>query len=291
MLSSRLGSVLILIVAMLGIQFGASFAKQLFPLVGAPGATTLRLCFSALVLCLVFRPWRVRLDAAARRSILIYGLSVGGMNTLLYLAIDRIPLGIAVALEFTGPLAVALWTSRRPLDFVWLLLAAGGLLLLLPTHQLSAGLDPLGVAYALGAGVCWFLYIIFGQKSGAAVSGGAAIAWGMAVGALLVLPLGIATAGRQLLEPSVLPIGLAVALVTSVIPYSLEMVVLRRLPAKTFSILMSLEPALGALSGFLVLREALTATQTLAILCIITASLGSTLLAKPTPPPTPEVVN
>ena len=180
----------LLVVAMTSIQSGASLAKSLFPLVDAEGTTALRLSLAALILCVVMRPWRTRPNFAAWRSLLGYGLSLGAMNLLFYMSLKTIPLGIAVALEFTGPLALALFSSRRLLDFVWIVLAVLGLWLLLPDTAADDHLDPTGMALALAAGVCWALYILFGQKAGAA-HGAQTVAFGTLVAALLVLPVGL----------------------------------------------------------------------------------------------------
>ncbi len=268
-------SILTVLVAMASIQFGASLAKRLFPVVGAPGTTALRLFFATLILGLVWRPWRGKLTRRELLAVVTYGASLGGMNLLFYLALARIPLGIAVAIEFTGPLAVALFASRRPLDFLWAALAVCGIVLILPISGASKALDWVGVGLALGAGLCWALYILFGQKAGASVHGGKATALGMATAALLVCPIGVADAGRALLDWSILPFALGVAVLSSALPYSLEMIALKQLPTRTFGILMSVEPALGALSGLLFLGERLTVGQWVAIACIILASVGS----------------
>ena len=282
--SALLVPIAMLVVAMVSIQSGASLAKNLFPLVGAEGTPTLRLVLGAIILSLVMQPWRTRLDLRKCQSLLAYGLALGGMNLLFYMSLQSIPLGIAVALEFTGPLALALFSSRRLLDFVWVVLAIVGLWMLLPTGVTQNPIDPLGAALALGAGVCWALYIIFGQKAGAE-HGRHTVALGTWVAALLVLPIGVWHAGSDLLSLDLLPIALGVAVLSSALPYSLEMVALTRIPARTFGTLMSIEPAFGALSGLLFLGEVLTITQWLAILAIITASVGTTLSMRKEPSP------
>lgn len=263
-----------LVVAMVSFQAGASIAKQLIPTLGAPGTTALRLGLSAIMVALLQRPWRHVPTRAAMPVILIYGLSLGIMNFVFYLALRTIPLGIAVALEFTGPLVVALLHSRRRLDYLWIALAAIGLLLLLPITRTSAGLDPVGVLWALAAGVCWALYIVFGQKAGRAHGAGAST-WGMIIAACAIVPIGIADAGRALIAPSVLPLGVGVAILSSALPYTLEMTALRRLSARTYGVLMSFEPALAALIGLVVLDELLTPNQWIAIGAIIAASIGT----------------
>ncbi|WP_460415966.1 threonine/homoserine exporter RhtA [Pseudomonas sp. microsymbiont 2] len=284
-LAATLFPIGLLLIAMASIQSGASLAKSMFPVVGAQGTTALRLIFASIIMLLLLRPWRARLDASTLRSVIIYGMALGGMNFLFYMSLRSVPLGIAVALEFTGPLAVALWASRRALDFVWIALAVIGLLLLIPVGQTGSELDPVGAAYALGAGVCWALYILYGQKAGAE-NGIQTAALGVVIAAIFVAPIGIAHAGSALLTPALLPVALGVAILSTALPYSLEMVALTRMPARTFGTLMSIEPAFGALSGLLFLGERLTAWQWLAILAIITASVGATLsMKRETPPP------
>ncbi|MCP3136884.1 EamA family transporter [Pyxidicoccus xibeiensis] len=273
-------AVLTVLIAMCSIQVGASLAKRLFPLVGAQGTTALRLLFAALILLAVGRPWRKRLSRAEVRSVLVYGAALGVMNLTFYLALERIPLGIAVAIEFTGPLGVALLSTRKAVDFVWALLAIVGVVLILPLTGTSQALDWIGVGWALAAGTCWALYILFGQKAVASVHGGTVTSLGMATAALLVVPFGVAHAGTALLDVSLLPFALGVAVLSSALPYSLEMIALKRLPTRTFGILMSVEPALAALSGLLLLDERLTWVQWTAIGCIVLASVGSSASSK-----------
>lgn len=265
-----------LLIAMSSYQCGAAVAKQLFPHVGAQGATAFRLGLGALMLLVVRRPWRTVRRDADWRALWGYGLSMGVMNLVFYMALRTIPLGIAVALEFTGPLAIALFSSRRAVDFAWIVLAVIGLLLLLPLRGQAHALDPVGVLYALAAGVGWALYILFGQKAGAS-HGGDAVTLGIAIGALVAVPVGVAHAGSALLSPAWLPFGLGVAVLSSVLPYSLEMVALTRLPARTFSVLLSLEPAIAALAGVVFLGERLDTLQWLAITAIIAASAGAAI--------------
>ena len=198
------------------------------------------------------------------------------MNYLFYLSIQRIPLGVAVALEFTGPLAVALFGSRRPLDFVWVALAVLGLWFLLPLGQSVAQIDPIGALLALGAGACWAVYILTGQRAGEE-HGPATVAMGSLIAALVFVPMGMIQASDTLFQWGLLLPGLGIAILSTALPYSLEMVALTRMPSKTFGTLMSMEPALAALSGMVFLGETLTATQTLALGAIILASMGSTL--------------
>ncbi|MBF6027205.1 threonine/homoserine exporter RhtA [Pseudomonas sp. P115] len=266
----------LLLIAMASVQSGASLAKSMFPIVGAQGTTALRLIFASVIMLLLLRPWRAKLTAKSLRTVIIYGMALGGMNFLFYMSLRSVPLGIAVALEFTGPLAVAIYASRRAVDFLWIALAITGLLLLIPMGEASQGIDPLGAAYALGAGICWALYILFGQKAGND-NGVQTAALGVMIAALFVAPIGIMHAGAALLTPALIPVALGVAILSTALPYTLEMVALTRLPARTFSTLMSIEPAFGALSGLLFLQEHLSLAQWLAITCIILASVGATL--------------
>jgi inner membrane transporter RhtA len=274
--ASLLFPLLLLLIAMASIQTGASLAKSLFPVVGAQGTTTLRLIFASLIMLIILRPWRARLTARSLRTVVIYGIALGGMNFLFYMSLRTVPLGIAVALEFTGPLAVALLSSRKAVDFVWVVLAGSGLLLLIPTGASSTQLDLPGVCYALGAGVCWAAYILFGQKAGAD-NGVQTAALGVMIAALFIAPIGIVHAGSALFDLALIPAALGVAILSTALPYSLEMVALTRMPARTFGTLASLEPVFAALSGLIFLHEMLSVTQWLAIGAIIIASIGATL--------------
>jgi len=276
-LASTLLSVGVLLVAMFSFQAGASIAKGLFATVGAQGAAALRLAFGTILLLAAFRPWRAWPTAAAWRPILGYGISLGVMNLLFYTALTTVPLGVAVALEFSGPLAVAMMASRRPVDFLWIALAVGGLLLILrPTGSATSALDPFGVACALGAGVCWALYIVFGQRAGGE-HGMHSAALGTVIAALIVIPVGVAQAGAALLSPHALLFGAGVGLLGTALPYALEMIALRALPTRTFGTLMSLEPAVGALAGLVLLHQVLSPTQWLAIAAVVAASIGATV--------------
>lgn len=268
--------VIILLIAMTSIQGGASLAKSLFPLVGAPGVTALRLALGTLILVIVFKPWRLRFTREQRLPLLFYGLSLGAMNYMFYLAIQTVPLGVAVALEFTGPLAVALFASRRTVDFIWVILAVLGLWYLLPLGQDVTHVDLTGAAFALGAGACWAIYIISGQRAGED-HGPATVALGSLIAAIVFVPLGAFQAGEVLWHWSILPLGIAVAILSTALPYSLEMIALTRLPTRTFGTLMSMEPALAAVSGMIFLGETLALQQVLALMAIVIASMGSTL--------------
>ncbi|GKW22964.1 threonine/homoserine exporter RhtA [Pectobacterium polonicum] len=276
--SSSFIPVLLIIISMLSIQSGAALAKNLFPLIGATGVTALRLGIGTIILCIIFKPWRMRFSSN-RLPLLIYGITLGGMNFLFYLSLQTVPLGIAVALEFTGPLAVAMLASRRPIDFLWVCLAVAGLWFLLPLGHNIGNVDLTGAAYAIGAGACWAFYILFGQKAGAN-HGPGTVAIGSCIAALIFCPIGAYYAESTLFSLTILPLGIAVAILSTALPYSLEMVALTRLPARTFSTLMSMEPAIAALSGILFLGEHLSFIQWMALIFIITASLGATLTIK-----------
>lgn len=270
-----------LIIAMSSIQSGATLAKSLFPQLGAGGTSAMRLFFATLILWIVWRPWRMSLKRDQVKSLLIYGVSLGLMNLLFYFALKRIPLGIAVALEFTGPLMLAIFTSSRKIDYLWAFIAAVGIFLLLPLPGKEVQLDLIGMLFALGAGFFWGLYILFGQKAGSDLHGGVATTWGMTFASLIVLPFGFYEAGTKLLDFSLWPVGLAVGIFSSALPYSLEMISLKRIPTKTFSILMSVEPVIGALAGLVFLNEELFLIQWFAIICVIISSLGSSLSPNP----------
>jgi inner membrane transporter RhtA len=271
-------------VSLITLCAGTSLAKGLFPFVGAEGTTTYRLVFSTLLLMVFWRPWRRAWTWADVPILVLFGATLGLMNLLFYNAIKTVPFGLAIAVEFTGPLAVALWSSKKPLDFVWIVLAVAGMGLILPLGNASgadmqaAAIDPVGIAYALGAGACWAVYIVVGQRVADRI-GSFATPMGMLVAALLVTPVGISVAGSSLLNPEWMLAGLGIALLSSAIPYSLEMYSLKHLPKQTFSILLSLEPAVGALAGWLVLSEQLSAQQLCAIGLIMLASMGSAMTA------------
>ncbi|MEV0083088.1 DMT family transporter [Saccharopolyspora sp. NPDC050642] len=262
---------MLVLLGVISLQVGAAFAKQLFTTAGASGVVALRLTFAAVILLAVWRP-SLRMDRKTLAVVAGYGAVLAGMNVCIYQAFERIPLGAAVTIEFLGPLAVAVIGSRRKLDIVWAVLAGTGVVLL---ARVEGGLDWVGVAFALMAGALWAGYILVGAKLGSRTSGGSGLALGMAFGALVAAPFGIAEAGTALLHPAVLIAGLVVALMSSVVPYSLELEALRRMPPRVFGVLMSLEPAVAALAGLLVLGEMLGGWQWVAIGCVVVASVGS----------------
>jgi len=280
---AEIAPIALALAAMVCVQVGAALAKEMFAAVGALGAVALRVILATLMLAVVQRPWRMALSRSDLMLVLPYGVTLGVMNICFYTALSTIPLGVAVALEFIGPLAVAVMASRRPLDIAWVALALLGIVLIhLPAA--STRLDPRGVLFALAAGVCWGLYIVFGKRASALGTGRAATL-GMVVAALVVLPAGVASASPAMLNPELLLRALAVALLSSALPYTLEMFVLKRLPHRTFGILMSVEPAIAALFGLVLLGERLSLVQCAAIACVILASLGSVAGARAAPGP------
>jgi inner membrane transporter RhtA len=267
------------LLAILSVQGGAAIAKGLFPALGPAGTTGIRIALSALVLLAVFRPRLRGLTGEQWRAVVPYGVALGVMNLTFYLALARIPLGLAVTLEFVGPLLVAVFGSRRALDFVWVALAGAGIALIAPWGG-RGGLDGLGVLLALVAGACWGAYILLGGRVSRVFGGADGVATGMLFAALAVLPFALASGHWGALTPGVFAAGLGVALLSSALPYSLEMIALRALPARTFGILMSLEPAVAALCGLLFLNEHLSVPQWVAVAFVIAASAGATLTAR-----------
>jgi inner membrane transporter RhtA len=270
--------------AIASVQVGATVARQLFPSLGPTGTVFLRVGFAALILLAIARPGRPRLAGAQWRAVLLFGLIIAGMNLCFYQSIARIPLGIAVTIEFLGPLGVAIAGSRKLLDFAWAAMAAAGVALLSLT---GGSVTPLGVSFALGAAVGWASYIVLGQRVGRLVAGPDGLAIALAVGGLALAPFGIAAAGTHLLDLRNLGLGLVVAILSSAVPFSLEFAALRRLSSQLFGILMSLEPAMGAAAGFLFLGQRLSIRDLLAIALVTVASGAATLTA--TRRPTPDV--
>ena len=287
-LSESLPPSSLLIFGMITVQLGAALAKDLFSSLGPAGVVFLRVGFAALTLLAIWRPWRhlraERIAGAGRRdylAVVAFGLILAVMNLTFYSALDRIPLGVTVTIEFIGPLSVAVAGSRRALDLLWVALAVGGILLLAPLGVLgTVPLDPLGLLLALGAGACWAVYILLTARVGKAFRGGTGLSLAMAVGAVALLPVGVAGAGSALLNPRLLLLGAGVGLLSSVIPYSLEMAALRRISTSAFGVLMSLEPAIAALIGWLVLREALELRAIIALVLVTTAAIGATRMGK-----------
>jgi inner membrane transporter RhtA len=269
------------------VQFGAALADTLFDEAGPAGVVLLRLLLSAAILLGVARPslrGRARADIGAA---LAFGVILAAMNWSSYEALNRLPLGVAVTIEFTGPLSVAVAGSRRALDGVWVLLAAGGVLLL-ATRGGHHGVHAMGVFLALVAATCWASYILLSQRVGAAFAGLDGLAIALGVGALLVIPPGVIEGGDALLRPHIVAGGLGVALLSSLIPYSLELIALRRLSAYRFGLLMSIEPAMAALAGVIVLGQPITAVLAVALVMVVVASVGNTVMARRLPMPAPE---
>jgi inner membrane transporter RhtA len=270
------------LVAIVSVQGGAGLAKGLFPALGPSGTVGLRIGISAAILFAAFRPKLHRLTAAQWRVIVPYGAVLGGMNLVFYHALARIPLGLAVTVEFIGPLSVAVFGSRKLIDVVWVVLAGAGIALIAPWTA-GSSIDPLGLAMAFAAGVCWALYIVIGQRLSHLLGGGAAVSVGLLVAAVAVLPIAVAGGGFDHLTVGRFAAGVGVALLSSAIPYTLEMIALKEIPARTFGILMSLEPAVAALVGLAFLHEVLSASQWIAIVLVIAASAGSTLTSRHAP--------
>ncbi|MFV8464809.1 EamA family transporter [Flavobacterium sp. LB1P62] len=264
--------------AIISVQSGAAIAKGLFPVLGAAGTASLRIGISALLLLAVYRPNLKKITANQWKLVIPYGLSLGAMNLVFYLAIERIPIGLAVTLEFIGPLLVAVLGSKRMIDFFWVLLAAAGIVLIAPWS--NNGIDLLGVLFALLAGALWAAYIVLGGKISKIMKGGEAVATGMLFAAILIVPFGILGNGLNSLTPKLFSLGIALALLSSAIPFTLEMKALGQLPARTFSILMSLEPAAASICALIFLQEHLTFNEVLAVLFVVIASAGSTITSR-----------
>ncbi|WP_091350790.1 EamA family transporter [Gilliamella bombicola] len=268
--------VLLIFISMISVQGSASIAKHLFPVLGPEAMTAWRLFFSAIMLIFIFKPWRKSMTKQALKYIFLYGISIGCMNLAFYNAIARVPLGVAVAIELTGPIMVAMCSSRKLLDFIWLIVAIVGLSMLLPLYQVSDNLDPIGLLFALLAGSGWACYILFGRKA-STLYGASSVAVGSVIATCFLFPISILQSGSTMFSLELLPLVFVVSLLASAIPYGLDMIALPRLPAQTFSTLMSLSPVFAALSGLVVLHEQLTTNQWLAIIFIIISSIGTVL--------------
>ncbi|MFC3562439.1 EamA family transporter [Pedobacter jamesrossensis] len=266
------------LVSIVSVQGGAAIAKGIFPVLGAAATSSLRIVLSAVILTIFNKPNLKEVTVAQWKAVSLYGLMLGAMNIIFYLAIERIPLGLGVTLEFIGPLTLALTGSKRVLDFLWVVLAALGIVLIAPWS--SDGVDLVGVLLALLAGAFWAGYIVMGGRISKIMDGGTAVTIGMLFASALVLPIAIWDGLLTNLRPGFLLSGLALALLSSAIPFTLEMNALRKMPAKTFSILMSLEPAAAALSGMIFLHEYLSLYEWLAVALVVIASAGATLTRK-----------
>ncbi|WP_456315361.1 EamA family transporter [Pseudomonas shirazensis] len=266
------------LLAIISVQCGAAIAKTLFPAIGAAGTASIRIGISALILLIAYRPNLKEITREQWKIVIPYGLSLGAMNLIFYLAIERIQIGLAVTLEFIGPLLVAIIGSKRWIDYCWVLLAAAGIILIAPWS--NDRIDPLGVLFALIAGGLWAAYIVLGGKISKIMNGGQAVSTGMLFAALLILPFGFYENGLANLTPKLFGMGVALALLSSAIPFTLEMKALGQLPPRTFSILMSLEPAAASICAFIFLQENLSFYEILAVVCVVVASAGSTLTTK-----------
>jgi inner membrane transporter RhtA len=279
--ADRIPPTALVLVAVSSVQFGAAFAKSIFDEVGPGGTVFLRVLFAAVVLIAVWRPAVHGRSRADWRLIVLFGVSLGAMNLAYYESLERSPLGIAVTFEFVGPLGVAIASSRRLLDLAGVVLAAAGIVLLSDFGQ--ADLNGLGVALALLAGGFWAAYILLSARVGRAFPGGSGLALAMVAAAVLLVPVGVADGGSDLLVPGVLAVAAAVAMLSSAIPYTLEMEALRRMPAGVFGVMMSTEPAVAALAGFIVLDEGLATRELVAILLVVAASAGAARNARVPP--------
>lgn len=266
------------LLSIISVQCGAAIAKGLFPQIGAAATASLRIGLSAVILLIAFRPNLFKFNTKQWKYVILYGVCLGVMNMVFYMAIARIPIGLGVTLEFVGPLGLAIFGSKKPVDFLWVVLAATGIVLITPWT--GTGLNLAGVLLALLAGVFWAGYIILGGRISKIMKGGDAVAIGMLFAAIVILPFGIYGGGLSTLNPKLLGLGAALALLSSAIPFTLEMRVLKQLPARTFSILMSLEPAMASLAALVFLQEYLTLKECFAVAFVVIASVGSSLTAK-----------
>lgn len=267
-------AIMFILIAAFSVQAGAAFAKGIFPSLGVAWTAAIRIGLSAIMLLVMFRPAVRRFTAAQWRTVIPYGITIGVMNLLFYQAIVRIPLGLVVALEFVGPLALAIAGSRRALDVVWVVLAMGGIALIAP-FQADSTVDPAGVIYALLTGACWAAYIVLGGRLSKQLDAGVAVAVGMAVATVTILPYAMVAGGIDGFAANLLLPCIAMAVLSSALPFTLEMKALRQLPSRTFSVLMSLEPAVAALCGLLLLGEQLSVTQWTAVALVVIASAGA----------------
>jgi inner membrane transporter RhtA len=271
--------ILAVIAAMAAFQVGAAFAKDLFPKVQPTGAAALRLLFGSLMLLALVRPWRSWPTKAPLISMLGLGAAMAGAIQMFYLAIDHLPLGIAIAIQFLGPLAIAVFGSRRAIDLLWAALAAAGVWCLVAMNASGERIDLLGVAWAVGAGASWAGYILLGRRVTASF-GNATAAIAVSIAALIILPIGFAAAGTALFDPALVPLALLVALFSAAIPFSLEFFAMPRMPPRVFAVFMSIEPAFGVLFGFLILHENLTPIQIAGITMVILAAAGAAASAR-----------
>ena len=266
------------LLAIISVQAGAAIAKGLFPAIGPESTASLRIGLSAVILLIANRPNLLKLTKVQWKAVALYGLVLGAMNLIFYMAIKRIPLALGVTLEFIGPLVLAVMNSKKAMDYLWVLLAATGIALIAPWSE--TGLDLTGVLLALLAGGLWAAYIVLGGKISKVMKGGDGVSVGMIFATLLVVPFGIGSGGFGNLTPGLLLMAAALALLSSAIPFTLEMSALSKMPARTFSILMSLEPAVAALCGIVFLNEHLSLLEYCSVALVIIASAGATITSK-----------
>jgi inner membrane transporter RhtA len=279
--------------AMAAFQIGAALAKTLFPAVGAQGAAALRLFFGSLMLLALVRPWRFWPQKTAdKRAVILpliaLGAAIAGAMQMFYLAIERLPIGVAIALQFLGPLGIALVSSRKPVDLVWIAFAALGVWFLTDPASAGVSLDPVGVAWSLGAAACWAAYIVMGRYV-SGIFGRATAPLTVGIAALIIMPIGVAHAGAALLDLSLMPVAILMALFSAAIPFVLEFFAMPRMPARTFATLTSLEPGFGVLFGFVMLQEVLTLPQLGGVGLVIAASAGAIWTGQARPPAAPPV--
>ncbi|BCJ90336.1 threonine transporter RhtB [Terrihabitans soli] len=287
---ASLSAAFAILVAEISVNTGAALGKGLFPLVGPEGVASLRTSIAAVILLVLIRPWHVTASRSQWGWLVLYGLSLGSMNLLIYWSIARIPMGLAVTIEICGPLAVVLLTSRTRQDFLWLAMAVCGIILLTPWPGSDASLDPLGVLFAVSAAVFWAIYILCGKQA-SRIGGRTAVALGMATACVVTVPFGVSHAGEKLLQPDVLMLGAVVALASSAIPYFLEMLALERLSSRVFGVVTSSAPAIAALVGVIMLGEHLALHQWAAIALIMSASAGCSLTSRPEKVAEPERIS
>ena len=265
--------------AMVSVQGGASLAKTLFHTLGPSGVALLRTGLAGLLLAAIHRPKIRTFTKLQWLCVLFYGFSTGAMNLVFYFGVQRIPLGLAVTIEYIGPFGLALLTSRKTTDFFWAILAGAGIALITPWHKnlWDNGLDPVGVALVFIAGVMWALYIVAGRKLSQVMKNSDAATCGLCCASLFILPFGLFSGDLSFLTPRLALLGFCVAVLSSALPFSLDLFALKEIPSKTFGVLQSLQPAFAALSGWIFLRENLTRLQSLAIILVVAASIGATL--------------
>lgn len=284
-----LGGLAPLIAAMASVCVGNSFAKGLFPLTGAAGANALRLGLSALLLAAILRPWRWQVNRAGWAVVAPYGVTIAAMNLCFYLALRTLPLGVAIAIEFLGPLGVAIYYSVRKADYLWIACAAIGVGSLTLPGSRHAAIDPVGLAFVLAAAIAWALYIVTGKRASEVLPESQVVCLGICVAALITVPIGFAASGARLVAPAILATGAVIAVLASAVPFSLEMIALKRLPRHVFGVVVSLEPAIGALAALAILGERLSLMQSLAIGALITASAGISFNHAARSPAPPQV--